>query len=79
MSLQTTMGQIKVGTRIYVGFLIILALIATVATVAYNGFTDSNDGFDSYVLISDNTANNLTIDRNIVGLRRNMLGYATTG
>ena len=35
MSLQTTMGQIKVGTRIYVGFLAVLILLGTVGLVGW--------------------------------------------
>ncbi|MFN3076176.1 MAG: methyl-accepting chemotaxis protein [Alphaproteobacteria bacterium] len=79
MSLQSAMGQFNVGTRIYAGFLVVLALLAVVAGVSYNGIGRIDDGFDDYASISDNTALNLTIDRNFTGLRRNMQGFATTG
>ncbi|MFN3077578.1 MAG: methyl-accepting chemotaxis protein [Alphaproteobacteria bacterium] len=50
-----------------------LALLMIVAYTSYNGFGQVDDGFDSYASISDNTARTLTIDRNFVGLRRNVL------
>ena len=79
MSIQSAMGQFKVGTRIYTGFLIVLALLGALAYVALNGFGAASDGFSGFAAISDNTARNLSLDRDFVGLRRNMLAFATSG
>ncbi|MEO5374074.1 MAG: methyl-accepting chemotaxis protein [Alphaproteobacteria bacterium] len=79
MSIQSAMGQVRVGTRIYAGFLVILALLVTVSVVGYRGLSEANTEFDDFAHDADNVERNLTIDRNITGLRRNMLGYALTG
>ncbi|KAF0114631.1 MAG: methyl-accepting chemotaxis protein [Rhodospirillaceae bacterium] len=79
MSLQTTMGQVRVGTRIYVGFLAVLILLGTVGLVGWSGLSDVGIGVDNYARISNNTL--LMQGYNIGGLemRRNVLNYTFTG
>jgi methyl-accepting chemotaxis protein len=73
------MSQFKIGTRIIAGFLIMLAAIGAVAFVGYNGLYKASAGLDDYILVSSNMVRMVGIDRNVVGLRRNVQAYATSG
>ncbi|KIL99696.1 hypothetical protein CCC_03868 [Paramagnetospirillum magnetotacticum MS-1] len=62
-----------VKNRIYGGFLTILGLLIAIAVVVGFGFIAIETNIDQYQRINTNTLRVLSIDRNVVGLRRNVL------
>ena len=71
--------QLRIGTRIYAGFAITLALLAVLGVLGVSSLTSTGRSFDTFATISDNTAKVVSIDRNFVGLRRNVFTYAFSG
>jgi methyl-accepting chemotaxis protein len=69
----------KIGTKVALGFVCVLAILATVSAMAWSGFHSSEDGFGSFsqrvtvVGIADD------IDRSFLNLRRFVREYAITG
>ena len=80
MSLLSSLNsRFNIGTRINAGFAIVLALLLAVAAMGYYGLTSSGSTFDSYALLAKNTTLVLEADRNVVGIRRNVLLYNQSG
>jgi len=73
------MANFRIGTRIAAGFVAVLALLAIVALLGYRGLTTATDGLETYIAVSGNMARTLVIDRNVVGLRRNVQLFASVG
>jgi methyl-accepting chemotaxis protein len=69
----------KIGHRIYAGFGIVLALLGALAGLGYFSLAGVRATFQQYAAISANTLRVAEIDRDIVGLRRNLQDYVATG
>jgi methyl-accepting chemotaxis protein len=69
------MARFRVGTRIYAGFATVLVLMALTAVIGIRGLGGSAASFDTYESASNAAVNITLIDRQIVGLRRNILLY----
>jgi len=68
-------GRFRVKTRIYTGFLLILALLGFVVWVGHSGLESAQMAFDRYAAIADNAIRTMTIDRNVAALRRNVISF----
>ncbi len=69
------MGRFKVGTRVYAGFITVLILLVVIAVVGIRGLSRSAESFGTYEAVSASAVNVTLIDRQIVGLRRNVLVF----
>ncbi|NYZ17855.1 HAMP domain-containing protein [Azospirillum sp. RWY-5-1] len=72
-------GRFKVGTRIYTGFGLILALLTVVAAIGYLALGSAQTGFDRYASISDNSLRIAELGRDVSDMRRNVVGFIHTG
>ena len=72
-------GRFKVGTRIQVGFLLILVLLVLVAALGVRSLSTMETGFTRYASISDNSLRISDIDRAVVDMRRNVVNYSFSG
>jgi methyl-accepting chemotaxis protein/CHASE3 domain sensor protein len=70
---------IKLGTRIYGGFGIVLVLMLSLAVSAGMGIWSIDKSFDDYARISDQTVAVANINSNVTSIRRNILVYIDTG
>ncbi len=75
----TFAGRFKVGTRIYSGFLLILALLGLVAVFGVRALTEAETRFGRYATISTNSVQLSTLDGDVANMRRNVLNYSFTG
>ena len=72
-------GRFKVGTRIYSGFLLILALLGLVVIVGVRALSTTDADFDRYASISDNSLRVAEVEAKVAEMRRNVLNYSFTG
>ncbi len=72
-------GRFKVGTRIQVGFLLILALLALVAALGVRSLSTVEGGFTRYATISDNSLRISDVDGSVSDMRRNVVNYSFSG
>src|SRR6476660_3040893 len=75
---RSVMNSVKIGTRIFGGFTVVLALLVVVATIGVIGLTQADAGFSRLISIVDNTVRVLEIDRNVTSLRRNVALYTAS-
>ncbi|MEI6560327.1 MAG: hypothetical protein WCO00_18160 [Rhodospirillaceae bacterium] len=73
------MNRFLIGTRIYGGFAIILLMLGILAVISYRSLDFIAATQDTYANFSSNALLVQRIERNLVGLRRNMYAYLTTG
>ncbi len=73
------MGKFKIGTRVYSGFALVLVLLGVIAILGYDGIRTGEAVLNDYARIAENTVKMSIIERNVVELRRNVLGYNSTG
>ena len=71
--------NLKIGIRIYAGFVVVLLLLVTLATVGYFSLGGVSGTFARYATISDNTVRMTEIDRDVVALRASMREYVRSG
>ncbi|MDQ2082402.1 methyl-accepting chemotaxis protein [Xanthobacteraceae bacterium Astr-EGSB] len=71
-------ARLRIGTRIAGGFAVTLVLLATLGTMGVLSLGSSETAFDAYARIGDNTVKLVEIDREFVGLRRNVFIFAAT-
>ncbi|HTH15997.1 MAG TPA: HAMP domain-containing protein, partial [Magnetospirillum sp.] len=69
------LSGVTVKGRIWGGFTLIIAFLVIVAALAVWGFNSVSAIFTEYDRIADNATRVMTIERNVVGLRRNVLVY----
>jgi methyl-accepting chemotaxis protein len=72
-------ARFKIGTRINVGFLIVLALLLVVAAAGYFGLSGAIATFNEYVHTSDSALRVVEVDRNLNNIRRNVLSFVQNG
>ena len=72
-------GRFKVGTRIQVGFLLILVLLVLVAALGVRSLSTVEAGFTRYASISDNSLTISDIDGTVADMRRNVVNYSFSG
>ncbi len=73
------MSRFSVGTRIYTGFGIVLALLLAVAWIGYNAATKGEGSLTAYSSIADNAVRVNGIEGDVVELRRNVYVFYDTG
>lgn len=71
-------SRLKIGTRIYIGFGIVIALLLALAALGYFSLTGMRAIFERYDVISDNTLRVTEAERDIVSARRNLREYIRT-
>ena len=72
-------GRFRVGTRIYTGFLLVLALLALVVGVGVRALSVTSADVDRYVAISDNSLRVTEIEVLVGEMRRNVISYNASG
>ncbi|CAO3351093.1 methyl-accepting chemotaxis protein [Azospirillum palustre] len=72
-------SRFKVGTRIQVGFLLILALLVLVAALGVRSLSTVQSGFARYGAIADNSLRISDIDGSVSDMRRNVVNYSFSG
>ncbi len=79
MSTSSLAGKFKVGTRIYFGFGIVLAMLAILAATTIYLSLDSKHAAQEAASVTNNTIRVQNIERNFVGLRRNVFIFTQNG
>src|SRR5579864_4076996 len=79
MASMSFFSDLKVGTRIGLGFATVLTLMMIDSTFGYLGSRSASRSFGQYATIAVNAARAAKIGRNIVGMRHNVLTYAASG
>jgi methyl-accepting chemotaxis protein len=79
MSMHSSMSRLRVGPRIYLGFAVVLIALAFIAFTGANGLKESFAGFNKFAGISSQMMRMASIDRNFVGVRRNVANFVFTG
>jgi len=72
-------SHVRIGTRIFGGFALVLALIVAVSTLGYLGLNAIETQLTAYQAITDNAARLLQIDRDYTELRRNTIAFSLLG
>ncbi len=73
------LSRLKIGTRLYAGFGLVLLLLAFVGSVGFNGLATSTHALNEYDRLTGNTLRILGIERNVVAFGREVVEYASTG
>lgn len=71
--------KLKVKARVYAGFTSVLALLLLVVVIGTVSLVMIGSGFDKYDSISNNALLVERIDRNFLGLRRNVISFTLSG
>jgi methyl-accepting chemotaxis protein len=72
-------NNLKIKTKVLLGFAVVLALVGVVGGVSVTGFESTQESFDSYTRTSDNTVRIAVVDRDLLLMRRNVLAYTISG
>jgi methyl-accepting chemotaxis protein len=72
-------ARLKIGTRVYAGFSLTLALLAALGGVGVVSLTGADTSFDRYALVTANTVNVAGFDRDFATVRRTAYAYAVAG
>lgn len=72
------LANLKVKTKIALGFAAVLALLLLVGGAGISGLKSSRDGFDNYAAISQNTVRVAVVDRDLTAMQRSMLAFSMT-
>jgi hypothetical protein len=73
------LSRLKIGTRLYAGFGLVLLLLAFVGAVGFNGLRSSGAALEKYDRLTGDTLRILGVERNVVALGRDVLDFANTG
>ncbi|MBF0375646.1 MAG: HAMP domain-containing protein [Alphaproteobacteria bacterium] len=73
------MSSLKVGTRIYLGFFLVLGLLVLVAFLGWRSMDEVGGQVGRYSEVADNAVRVVTIDRQVTGMRRNVLLFTEKG
>ncbi len=72
-------GQFKVGTRIYTGFLAVLALLGALAWLGMNGLSAADRSMTAYSKVASNSVRTQSIAAMVANMRRNVIVFAENG
>ncbi|MCW2246557.1 methyl-accepting chemotaxis protein [Azospirillum fermentarium] len=72
-------GRFKVGTRIYFGFAVILALLILGSVSGISGLVSARTGFGTYATVSNHSLLVLDINANVAQMRRIAVNYINSG
>ena len=72
-------GRFKVGTRIYFGFAVILALLILGSVSGINGLMSARSGFGTYATVSNHSLLVLGINADVAQMRRIAVNYINSG
>ena len=75
----STIANLKVKTKIALGFASVLVLLITVSGFGLRGLASGDEGFESYASLTQNAVRVAVAGRDVVGLRRNNVSFALTG
>ncbi len=67
------MANLSIKARIWGGYSLVLALLVAVVVLGYVALQRIGGNVDEYDRVADNTVRVMAIDRNVAGLRRNVL------
>ena len=67
------MSNLSIKARIWGGYSLVLALLVAVVALGYVALQKIGGNVDEYGRVADNTVRVMAIDRNVAGLRRNVL------
>jgi methyl-accepting chemotaxis protein len=73
------MGRFKIGSRVFTGFGILLLLIGVVSFLSYDNAGSFEDELDTYAKVADDSINVGHVERNVVGMRRNVYLFVASG
>ncbi len=73
------MSKFKIGTRIFAGFLVLLALIGAVSYLSYDNASTFRNALGEYTRVANNSIVVGEIDRNVVDMRRNVYLFVNSG
>ncbi len=73
------MANFKVGSRIFAGFILILALLCVLAYTGWHALSAASERSDEYAHFSDQVEAVLKIEAQVADLRRNTRIYGLTG
>jgi methyl-accepting chemotaxis protein len=79
MSTASFAGQFRVGTRIYTGFGLVLALLVVVVVLSYQALTHLAADVDQYVRFANQGVGVLRVRGEIADMRRNVVNYIEHG
>ncbi|MBF0335693.1 MAG: hypothetical protein HQL40_18970, partial [Alphaproteobacteria bacterium] len=71
--------SLRIGARIYAGFGVVLAILTFMAWNGYRQLGTVDGLFASYSAIGENGRRVLGIERDVAGMRRNVLLFADSG
>ncbi|HEY4164419.1 MAG TPA: methyl-accepting chemotaxis protein [Dongiaceae bacterium] len=71
--------NLKIGTRITVGFVLVILALGVGIWVTISGLNSSKSAFGDYSTVAQNTADALQLDRTLVGFRRTLTNYIANG
>ena len=72
-------SRLKVGTRVSAGFGTLLALLIGIGAVGYFALSGAQESFGKYDRVTNNAVRVLEINRDFVGLRRNIGNFVDDG
>ncbi|MEI6987035.1 MAG: hypothetical protein WCK65_13000, partial [Rhodospirillaceae bacterium] len=72
-------GRFKIGTRIYTGFIIVLALLAAVSWISIHGLNVVERNLTDYIRISSNSLMTESIATKLANMRRHVVLYVDNG
>ncbi|MGE5539128.1 MAG: methyl-accepting chemotaxis protein [Gemmatimonas sp.] len=72
-------SNMKIRKKVLAGFAAVLLLLVTLGGIAFTTLLSIGGTFNSYAAISDAALQVAVIERNVVGLRRNVLVFTTSG
>ncbi len=75
----TAVTQLKIRTKVLLGFIAVLALLAVVGAIAITGFNATLSSFENYARTSNNSVRIAVLDRDLLLMRRNVLAYTLSG
>jgi methyl-accepting chemotaxis protein len=78
MASLTVLSQLKIRTRIHVGFAVMLLLVVGLGGVGITSLKSTRDSFDTFKRESGNAVENSDINTDFANLRRDVYRYATT-
>ncbi|CAK0763323.1 methyl-accepting chemotaxis protein [uncultured Gammaproteobacteria bacterium] len=72
-------GRFKIGTRIYFGFLVVLALLGLLVVIGIRGLDQAEASVDQYASVSENALRVSTIDADVATMRINVRYFNESG